>query len=247
MSNELDYIKELGIGVNPEDSDTEASQTNEPNQESNKDFVQEPEANVSNEEQTDTAQLKLMESLEKQIEGMEKRLNDKDDYIKSLQEKSKAEEQTTDTGDTEEATFWDDPESVVNDLKETIEKQNKSMKIQSMQIQEINYASTVDDYWKTVKPDVLNSAVATDPDFADKFRGSSEPYKVAYEYLKQKTDSSKIKENNLRESIKAELLKEMGLDKKKKDVPPVMNAGSSNSDKSVANADGFASVFGQDY
>jgi len=89
MSN-LDYIKELGIGVEtPEPNDTEVKVEEETQEESEKDFVQD---SSQEEPKIDTEQSELMESLKKQIDGMEKRISDKDDYIKSLQNESKAKE-----------------------------------------------------------------------------------------------------------------------------------------------------------
>jgi TolA-binding protein len=240
----MDFIKDLGIGVEPNATDTEGSDNN--TSESNKDLSLEPEGSTepSKKEEAviNTEDNKLMDSLQKQIDGMEKRIADKDDYIKQLRETSKSEEQAQDSGDTEEGTFWDNPEETVKSLQDTI-------KLQAMQMSEIQYSNTVDGYWKTVNQDALKEAVATDTEFAETFNGSREPYKVAYEYLTKKAETKTSEADSLKEQIRQELIKEMGLETKakKETIPSVANIGSSSgnaSSKSDASEDGFSAVFG---
>lgn len=230
-----DYIKELGIdSTATTPSDVEVNDT--------EDFVQVSNTEETIEESKSDTEPNISEALRKQIEGLEKRISDKDEYINLLREQSKAkEEPTSETVEVDtETDFWDDPEAVVRNLKET-------MRIQQMQIQETVYANTVPDYWKTVNQEALKSAVATDPEFSKEFNRSNEPYKVAYEYLSSKTQAAKASEQSLREQIKAELLKEMGLDKPSKEAPPAMGkmGGMSGSKRTDVPDDGFAAVFGQ--
>lgn len=243
MSN-LAYINELGIGEDLDTNDTEV-ESNETTEESQEDLSLDSEEKPSENTEVDTEQPSELDSLKKQIEGMEKRIADKDDFIKELRDESKkkeADKQEVDTKDsTEEEDFWSNPDKTINDLKETV-------RVQQMQIQETIYANTVDDYWKTVNPQVLQEAVVADAEFADKFNGSTEPYKTAYEYLKGKAEGKANADKSLRETIKQELLAEMGVSKDKKEVPPNINGGSkSSSNKSTASEDGFASVFGSKY
>ena len=52
-------------------------------------------------------------------------------------------------------------------------------------------------------------------------------------------------ENALREQIRKELMNEMGVQEKKKEVPPTVNTGkSSSTTANKAPEDGFAAVFG---
>jgi hypothetical protein len=240
----LDYIQELGIGESQE-VETEATEkiNTEEEQSEVTDFVQEQEDTPTENTGVETEQPSEMEALRKQIDGMEKRIADKDKFIEELREASKqkeAEEQQFDTS-VDEEDFWDNPEATVKKLQDTI-------KIQQLQIQETIYANTVDDYWKTVNPEALKEAVATDTEFTKKFNSSNQPYKVAYEYLKGKADSKTKAETTLREQIKAELMAEMGIKKEKKEVPPSINGGSkSSTTKNDAPADGFSSMFGDGY
>ena len=233
MSN---YIEELGIGsvdATPSDADTDNTE----------DFVQVSTTEETKEDTKLDTEPNISEALKKQIEGLEKRISDKDEYINLLREQSKKQEASfneTEDVDTNDTDFWDDPEAVVRNLKET-------MRIQQMQIQETVYANTVPDYWSTVNPEALKSAVATDAEFANTFNRSNEPYKVAYEYLSKKTEAAKASEQSLREQIKAELLKEMGIDKPKKEAPPAMGkmGGNSGDKRTDVPDDGFAAVFGK--
>lgn len=245
MSN-LAYIDELGVGT-PEVDDTEV-ETNEPEEQSEVEtdlsLEQEDTPATEEAERNTEPNSELLKSLQKQIEGMEKRIADKDAYINELREASKQKEaekeQRVDTKEDDDD-FWDNPEEKFKSLKE-------QLKIQQLQIQETVYANTVENYWKTVNPDALKEAVATDADFAKEFNASSEPYKTAYEYLTEKAKSKETEKLSLREQIKKELLEEMGLNKSKKEAPPsINNGGKSSSTKPNVSDDGFASVYGSEY
>ena len=233
-----DYIKELGIDST---NATPAADAVDATDNNTGDFVQDSTTEESKENTTVDTEPNVSEALKKQIEGLEKRISDKDEYINLLREQSKAQEASDSTEEVDtQADFWDDPEKIVKDMQNTI-------RMQQMQIQETVYANTVNDYWKTVNPEALKGAVATDPEFSKEFNSSNEPFRVAYEYLSKKTEAETAKTQSLREQIKAELLKEMGLDKPKKEgVPNMGNMGGNNnsSKKTEAPEDGFASVFG---
>ena len=237
----LDYIQELGIGESQE-VETEATEEINAEQSEEADFVQEQEDTPTEDTEVDTEQPSEMEALKKQIEGMEKRIADKDKFIEELRAESKQKEAEQQVDTYEEEDFWDNPEATVKKLQDTI-------KIQQLQIQETIYANTVEGYWKTVNPEALQKAVATDTDFAKEFNSSREPYRVAYEYLNKQAKTKMESDLSLREQIKSELMKEMGLDKKKKEVPPTINnsGGKSSSTKPDISSDGFASVFGSQY
>lgn len=227
-----DYVKELGIDSTTA-TPTDAKVDNTEN------FVQDSTTEESKEETKTDTEPNISDELKKQIDGLEKRITDKDEYINLLREQSKAQEAEVSTDEVDTGTdFWDDPEKIVQDMRET-------MRVQQMQIQETVYANTVEDYWKTVNPEALKSAVATDTEFANKFNQSTEPFVVAYEYLSKKKEAGKVETETLRESIKAELLKEMGLDKPKKQGVPNMGnmGGNTTSKESNDTDDGFASVF----
>lgn len=247
----LKYIDEIGAGTD-QDTETEAvleDDTIVDSEEDSGDFVQDSsesqEEQAVEEDETDSEDSRFSE-LQKQIEGMEKRIADKDAYIQELRDASKQKEAQSEPAqvDTkeEEEDFWDNPEGTIKKLQDTI-------KIQQLQIQETVYANTVEGYWNTVNPEALKKAVATDAEFATEFNNSREPYRTAYEYLKRKTEETSKSEQSLREKIKAEILAEMGVKKEKRETPPNINGGSKpksspNSGKAV---DGFSSVFGSDY
>lgn len=241
MAN-LDYIQELGISESQEVETESTEEISTEEQSEVTDFVQEQEDTPTEEAEVDTEQPSEMDSLREQVQKMEKRIADKDKFIEELREtsKQKEESQQVDTQVEEEEDFWDNPEATIKKLQDTIN-------IQQLQIQETIYANTVDGYWKTVNPDALKQAVATDTDFSSKFNSSKEPYKVAYEYLSGKAEESTKAESNLREKIKAELLAEMGVSKKK-EVPPTVSVGSNPRNNTTKNlpADGFSSVFGSE-
>ena len=235
MSNNLDYIQELGIGSDDAtQSDAETNDTGDIVQDSS---TEESEVSTGGNTEPD-----ISVELRKQIEGLEKRISDKDEYINTLREQSKAREEDS-YGDDEDTNqvddFWENPEKVIQDMKET-------MRIQQMQIVEAQYANTVENYWKTVNQKDLQEAVALDPEFSKQFNDSNEPFRVAYEYLSKKTSSKAEEQSALEQSIRDKILKEMGLDKPKKDGMPNMGKmGGSAGTKADANEDGFAAVFGQ--
>jgi DNA repair exonuclease SbcCD ATPase subunit len=251
MSNgNLDFIEELGIGQEPNATDTEPKQEENIDQENdstNESFVQDSETDSDTNENTseDTdPKASEMEELRKMVEGMEKRIADKDEYIEKLRQESQAKETNNealeDVVDDEED-FWDNPVEKFNELKQTIQ-------IQQMQIQETIYANTVEGYWDTVNQDALKEAVATDTEFANTFNSSREPYKVAYEYLSAKKEQSKASEQSLREKIREEerqrIMEEMKKGSNKETVPSMKNIGSNSGSSNKASEDGFASYFG---
>ena len=239
MSGNLDFIDELGMGEPTTEENTESLETKEENQDSpEKDFVQDSEEQTSENETQEDTEPNELDELRKQIEGLEKRVADKDDYINQLREQSKKQEEEGSKEEVvdDEDEFWEDPVAKYKELQKTIQ-------LQQMQIQETVYANTVEDYWKTVNPDALKEAVATDTKFAQEFNGSKEPYKTAYEYLSAKKAQKVQSEQSLREQIRKELLAEMGKDKPKKETVPSISTGSSGT-KSNIPEDGFASVFG---
>lgn len=241
----LDYIEELGIGESQAVETEATEEVNAEEQSEDTDFVQEQEDTPTEEAKSDTEQNSEIDALRKQIEGMEKRIADKDEFIQELRNKSKEpEQQEVDTTEDEEG-FWDNPEGKIAKLEEMLQKQEQTMRVQQLQIQEGYYAQTVENYWETVNQDALKEAVATDTEFAEAFNKSNEPYKTAYEYLKNKTKAKADKELSLREQIRKELLEEMGV-KGSKEVPPAINrnGGTSASGKTKDPEDGFAAVFG---
>ena len=252
--NNLAYIEELGIGI---DTDTDGVKEEALDAE----FVQEQddsptgldsEVNDSEEPEEGNTEpnSEYLESLKKQIEGMEKRIADKDAYINELREASKQKEAEKDQqkGDTDEdGDFWENPELTIKQLKEALKEQKQASQLQQLQIQETVYANTVENYWKTVNPEALKNAVATDPEFAEKFNKSTQPYRIAYEYLTAKSAEKTKSEQSLRDKIKQELMAEMGI-KKSKEAPPTIGSGtSSNMSKKEVPSDGFASVFGSEF
>ena len=234
----LDYIKELGIDSSKATPVADAQENNQEN------FVQGSNTEEPKEVASKDTEPDISVELRKQIEGLEKRISDKDEYINMLREQSKQQEAEGQGNevDTQAVDFWDDPEKIVNQLQEQI-------RIQHMQIAETQYANTVDDYWKTVNPQDLQNAVATDPDFQKEFNSSDKPYVVAYEYLSKKNTEKKSAEEKLREEMRAELMKELGVKDKPKETVPNMGSmgGSNQTNKSNAPDDGFAAVFGSKY
>lgn len=250
MAN-LDYIEELGVGVEDTPSeeavDTEPKAVEEPTQETEDLTLDSSEEESQAQEDTEPTELeKLRLEYEQSIkdrEVMQKRLDDSQEYINKLREESKAREEsaekTEEVNDDDE--YWDDPVAYTKKLKEEFEQK---FRVQQLQIAETHFANTVEDYWKTVNPDALKEAVATDGKFAEEFNSSHEPYKTAYEYLSQKNKAKAESESTLREQIRQELLAEMGAKKPKEAPPSVPTGASSNATKSNAPDDGFASVFG---
>lgn len=250
MSNgNLNFIEELGIGQEPSVEDTELPQEENTDLENDstedESFVQDSENNSETEEKSgDTEPTDSeMAELRKMVEGMEKRIADKDAYIEKLREESQAtsEEEAIENEGAEEEDFWDNPVEKFNELKRTIE-------IQQMQIQETVYANTVDGYWETVNQDALKEAVATDTEFANTFNSSKEPYKVAFEYLSAKKEQSKASQESLRQSIREEerqkILEEMKKGTNKDTVPSLKKIGSNSGSTNSTADDGFAAYFG---
>lgn len=247
MSN-LDFIEQLGMGEPTTEPDTEL-EVKDSQDNPNEDFVQDSTEEVETTEETITEETTVppeLVELKKQVEGMEKRIADKDAYIEQLREESKAREvakEETQSEDGVEDDFWDDPVGYVNKMKEEFTNQSR---VQQMQINEAVYANTVDDYWKTVNQDALKEAVATDAKFYESFNNSKEPYKTAYEYLSQKKNAVKKSEDDLRARIRQEVMDELKLGKKKETVPSTTNLGGKSSNgKSNEPEDGFLSVFGR--
>ena len=259
MSGNLEFIDQLGMGEpsfentesQEENIDTKDVRNNIDSDES-QDFVQDSElteGSETEESQEDTAPNGQFEELRKQIEGIEKRLKDKDDYINEMREqsmskeKAKQEPQEDDVVDDEDA-FYSDPIAYVKSIKEEMARQQH---IQQLQLAEIQFSNTVDNYWQTVNGKDLNEAIAADKDFAEKFNSSKEPYKDAYDYLIAKKAEKTKSEQSLREQIRAEerekLLKEIG-SKKKETVPNYKQFSGSSSSKDAID-DGFMSVFGK--
>ena len=249
----LTYIEELGIGVSQEGSITETNSNN----------TEEPQEGLSlgSEEKTSDNKVadtesndnikSLVESLKSQINGMEKRIADKDAYINELREASKQKEvnqgQEDDTN-SNDYDFWSNPEKTISNLKKELEEQKRVTRIQQLQTMEIHYANTVKDYWATVNQDSLKEAVLSDENFAKEFNNSKEPYKVAYEYLKNKAENKTKESNSLREQIRKEILAELNIKDNKVDIPPnINNGGKSSSSVKTAPQDGFVAVFGSNY
>jgi len=244
---ELDFIKELGIGVEPE-ADTETA-SNNTEEESELDLSLEPEEKPSDKEVVENTELNDMEKVQeqmeaqnKQMEVMQKRLDDSQDYIKTLKEGVKDEPTTIENVvEEEEVDFWDNPEGNFKELQEEL----KSLRQEIVQKAEVDnattveqaYAKTVDGYYDTVNLAKVEAAAKLDTEFANSMKETSNPYKTAYDYLKGQ-------DTKLRDEIKAELLKEMNV-KSTKEVPPNIGGnGSSNSSSKKAPADGFAQLFG---
>lgn len=256
----LDYIEQMGAGEPKaeETTDLEATTTTEDTpQDMLTDFEEQTstsqtETEVDTSEAENTVSPEMLE-LKKQIDGMEKRINDKDAYIEELREASKLREQSKqpdslDNADTDnesvEDDFWDDPIAYVNKMKDEFAR---TQHIQQMQINETHYANTVEDYWGTVNQENLMKAIKSDEGFAEKFNTSKEPYKLAYEYLTEKKSVKAKTEAELREQIKREVMAELGKSpdtKKKETVPSTTNMGGNSGDgKRNEPEDGFMAVF----
>lgn len=257
----LDYIEQMGAGEPKatETTELEATATTEDTpQDMLTDFEEQTSTSqtgteVSKGESENTVSPELLE-LKKQIDGMEKRIADKDAYIEELREASKLREQSkqqdnldnTDTdNESVEDDFWDDPVAYVNKMKEEFARTNH---VQQMQINETIYANTVEDYWGTVNQENLLKAIKSDEGFAEKFNTSKEPYKLAYEYLTEKKSAKAKTEAELREQIKREVMAELGKSPsgKKEVVPSTSNMGGRSGDTKRNDAeDGFMAVFGR--
>jgi len=259
-----DLMNNLGIGStedatndvsddNASDGNTDENQdglNNSDNEPTNNDGEEVKADNNETGDKLDTEKLKVMEE---EMEVYRKRITDKDKYINELREESKKTEETktVDTQDNSEVEddedFWSNPEKTVQDLRNELAQQKETARVQNLQMQEVHYANTVDDYWATVNGELLKEAVSVDTEFADKFNKSNEPYKVAYEYLKEQSKVKATKADAYKEQVRQEILKEMNV-KEKKEIPPNVNIGSKPSDTgSKADSDGFASIFGSQH
>lgn len=230
----LDFIEQLGMGMPSTESTESSVEDTTSNPET--DLSIEPEQKVQ-EENTESPEFL---ELKKQIEGMEKRIKDKDDYIQKLREESQAKEQSKEENiGEEEDDFWNDPVGKYKSMQQQLQ-------LQQLQIAETIYANTVEGYWKTVNQDALREAVATDIEFAKTFNSSKEPYKTAYEYLTAKKESKYKSEQALRDEIRRELMAEMGAKTTKETVPNVASMPSkSNTNSRNNDEDGFMAVFGR--
>lgn len=233
----LSYIDELGIGSDESTSnDDESNNDNQNGLNDSDDSTQTDDESKST--QTDTERAEW----ERQIKALEKRISDKDAYINELRKESQKKGDVQNTTEDEDDDFWSNPEAHYKKLKE-------QQRIQQMQIAEAVYANTVDGYWKVVNQSSLREAIASDSDFAETFNRSSEPYKVAYEHLTQRNRKKDDEIKSLKEQIRAEIMKELGVKTGgKAEAPPSMAkmSASGGSTKNVSD-DGFASVFGSDY
>lgn len=241
-----------GLGINPEatTNDVVDNDTNE-NDLSDFDTATNDDAEMSKAStDTDTptgdtetgdeiGELKAMyEKVMAELETANKRISDKDKYINELRQAKQNEQAQEQEVQEEEDSFFDDPEGK---FKEVLNQ----LRIANLRIDEQAYASSRKDYWDIVNAEAIQDGFKNNPTFMEEFNTSNKPYEVAYEFLskqnKQKADSEKA----LRESIRQEILKEMGADKPKKDVPPsINNVGKSLSGVSEAAVDGFSAVFG---
>lgn len=237
-----DLMNDMGMSSDPEvtttDSDIKVDNDTADKQE---DLSVSNETTVPDTNDGETEAKDGNDSLQSQIDGMEKRLRDKDDFINELREQVKAKEAKVedDTEDVEDEGFWDKPEETIKSMQEQIRMQN-------LQYQEVIFANGVDDYFKTVNGADLKDAVSTDAEFAEKFNNSPEPYKVAYEYLTQRNTKIKESSDSARAKMKAELMEEIKAEGGSTRTAPagINNTGSSNrSVNADAPEDGFASVF----
>ena len=230
-------LEDMGMNSDPAGSDTDAiAETNESTDENQEDLSVSEETTDAKDENTDLNP--ELSSLKSQIEGMEKRLRDKDDYIKLLKDKDGKEVQTEDDTSTEEEEgFWDKPEETISEMKE-------QMRMQSLQLQEAIYANKVENYFETVNGDDLNKAISSDEKFAEEFNKSAEPYKVAYKYLTDKKTEQETSVQAERDKMRQEILDELKAGQPSAPTN-ISDIGSSNRS---ANADmpddGFGAVFG---
>lgn len=228
-----DYIKELGIDstVATQSDDTETN---------TEDFVQDSTTEESEGDVAVNTDTLASDGLQKQIDGLEKRLADKDEYINLQREQLKTKDEPSKEVEVDTSTdFWDNPEKIVQDIQAQQTQTRREM-------QEMVVANRHSDYLDLVTIKTVEVALAADKDFADEFNKSSNVFETAYKYLSEKNTADKAKTTSLRDEVKAELLKEMGLDKPKKVGVPNMGklGGNSTTDKSNASDDGFAAVFG---
>lgn len=254
-----DLMEDLGMSeVSTNDETQEDLNLNDSTDESTQTDDNETSDNKTEEENTSTAEkddtedseiLARLKELEKNSEIADKRLTDKDKYInelkKQIDELSGSKDKPEEVEESTEEDFWDNPEGYIKKIMETNNGLQEQLRIANLRIDEQSYAQDKKDYFELVNADNLKVEFAKDSKFLEDFNTSNEPYKVAYEYMKGKQDKSSASEAELREKLKAELLAELGLDKKNKKSPPsINNLGGSSSDKKDLPEDGFASVFG---
>lgn len=244
---DLEYIDMIGVDTDTEEDNTEVESNSEEEQ-SEEDFVQDSEyADSEKEEDSKDTDPSEMDEIKKQIEVLEKRNKDKDDFINELREQVKAKESMEKEADTqeEELDYWDDPEAYNKKILDKLEAQEQKIRVQDVQIKEAYYAQTVEGYFNIVNQDTLREAVGTDPEFAEEFNKSSEPYKTAYEYLVNKTKTKEDSYNAEVERRVQERLKKAGIREPKKVPPNINNTGSSNSNVSTdEGVSGFEEFFG---
>lgn len=236
MSNMLDYVNELGIGSDePTNDDGESNNNTQDSLNDSDNSTQSDDESKNTQSDTERAEW------ERQIKALEKRISDKDAYINELRKESQKKGDVQQETEDDEDDFWSNPEAHYKKLKE-------QQRIQQMQIAEAVYANTVDNYWKVVNQSSLREAIASDSDFADVFNRSSEPYKVAYEHLTQRSRKKDDEMKSLKDKIRAEIMQELGVKNKSVEAPPSMAkmSASGGSSKNISD-DGFASVFGSDY
>ena len=194
-------------------------------------------------EETDTAKADTdttdeLAEMKAEIEKLNKRITDKDKYINELRQQGKQETQEQEVSTEEDDSFFDDPEGKYKEMMQ-------QLKIANLRIDEQAYASGKADYWTLVTPDAIQDGFRKDPTFMEEFNKSARPYETAYEFLSKQKKTEADNTAALKEQIRQEILKEMGVEKTKKQVPPNINSmGKSPSGVSEAAADGFSSVFG---
>ena len=239
-SHITDLMGELGMTTEPEATDTDGSLNDDDKSDESQENL-----SVSNEADDKTGDKGTepnpeMASLQSQIEGLEKRMKDKDDYINKLKDGGDDKDDKKsddDTEDEDEETFWDKPEETIKGLQEQIQ-------MQQIQLQESIYANGVENYFETVNGDTLKEAVSSDAEFAKEFQNSKEPYKVAYEYLTNKKTEAKTDLEAERAKMKEEILAEIKADSIKAPAT-ISGLGGSNQDGNIdVPEDGFAAVFG---
>lgn len=234
-----DYINEIMGDSEPEESTETLEESNEEvdSTESQDEHVDsEPEVqNTSDTEQTD---------LEKQIEVMQKRINDKDDFINVLREQaqSKDTKKEPEVEAENEEGFWDDPEAAHAQTKQTVQELQ-------FQLAETRFATKNPDYYDVVSVEAVNSAAASDADFAKEFNESDNRIEVAYTYLKDKSsklaEASELTTKELEAKIRADIMAELKVKPKKEAPSSVSNVGHSDGGKSQVPDDGFEAMFGQ--
>ena len=236
-----------GLGINPEESnpvmEEESNSTTENELTDSEAATLEQDADQSEpQDETDTVEADTdtsseMEQLKAELEKLNKRISDKDKYINELRQQ-KEQETVEETVSEDEDSFFDDPEGKFKDLV-------NQLRIANLRIDEQAYAAGKADYWDVVSADSIQDAFRKDATFMEEFNASNRPYEVAYNYLSEQKTAQTKSQQELRDSIRAEIMAELGADKPKRDVPPsINNVGKSPSGVSEAHTDGFSAVFG---